>query len=413
MKRILHSWSEVLRNRNAAIVLVAAGASIMGDSAAMVALVLRTHDLRLGPYSLTVLLACFALPVVALMGPAGTLADRIEPRRVLVAGGLVQVAAATGLAWVTSPIATCMLVLVMQTGFALSNPVWSAVMPRLVGAEHVGSLISLQQGLRGVASPLGAALGGVLIQWHGSKVAMLFNAVTFMLLTLAGAALRLPRLTRQPIDKHGPTHVRGFLLPRAGIRALRTRPVLWTLVIALLPIIVTLEAVNVIQVFLVRDTLGATAATYGAIEAVQTVAGVLGSLAASAVADERRRVRVILGALGMLSVGQILQGLSPDVLTFTASGSLVGLTLGLVNALIFALLLNSIAEDARGSVMAFVNGASRACSVVALVLGGILASTVGPRPAYVALGAAGIVVTAIATLIVIRTAQRDTRSGII
>ncbi|HET8769221.1 MAG TPA: hypothetical protein VFM86_17975, partial [Pedococcus sp.] len=107
-----------------AVVLGAGALSVAGDSAAMVALVLRAHATGGGAAPVAALLLCFALPVVATTGAAGALADRADPRRLLLVAGLVQAGAAAGLALVDDLVTTCLLVLVMQTGFALGQPVW-------------------------------------------------------------------------------------------------------------------------------------------------------------------------------------------------------------------------------------------------------------------------------------------------
>src|SRR6476469_8209426 len=107
----------ILRVPAVRTVLLAAAVSVAGDAAAMVALLLRVHDTGAGPWAVTVLLLAFALPVVVLMGPAGALADRADPRRVL---------------------ATTALVLALQPAFALGAPSWSAVVPALVPDGSAG-----------------------------------------------------------------------------------------------------------------------------------------------------------------------------------------------------------------------------------------------------------------------------------
>ena len=61
-------------------------------------------------------------------------------------------------------------------------------------------------------------------------------------------------------------------------------------------------------------------------------------------------------------------------------------------ACIFALLVTGIPDAHRGRVLTLVNGLSRACTALALLLGGVLATTVGARAAYVVAGVAGLAV---------------------
>ncbi|MFC8503098.1 MFS transporter [Pedococcus sp. NPDC057267] len=389
-----------------AVVLAAGALSVAGDSAAMVALVLRAHADSGGAAAVTALLLCFALPVVATTGAAGALADRADPRRLLLVAGLVQAGAAAGLAVVDDLATTCLLVLVMQTGFALGQPVWGAVGPALVGERRVGRLVSLQHALRGVAGPAGAGLGGVLVQSVGAGAVLTLDAASFVLLALAGASLQVPRPTA-PAAR--PT-VRDAVLPRAGVAALREHPVLWVLVLALFPMVVAVESVNAAEVFLVRDVLGASAAGYGLAEAVHGGAAVVGALAAGGLTRLTFRVRAVLAAVAVVALAQVGAGLAPAYASYLAAAAVSGAALGVVNALVFALLLSEVDAARRGSVVAFVSGVSRGCSVAALSLGGVLTATAGPRTAYLVAGTAGLLIALAAVLGVHRSV--DSRSTV-
>ncbi|MBM6401778.1 MFS transporter [Phycicoccus sonneratiae] len=402
MKQVLRNYREVLALGPVRTVLLAAAVSVAGDSAAMVALLLRVHDSGAGPWAVSALLLAFAVPVVALMGVAGSLADRADPRRVLTASAAVQVIAALGLAAVDGLPATLGLVLVLQTAFALGNPSWTALVPRLVPEGSAGRVVALQQALRGLAGPLGAGAGGVLVQWHGPSTALLLDAASF--LVLGAAALTLPRLgAPTPAGEGPPDGWRDRLLPRDGVVALRSDRVLGVLVLALLPMVVTLESVNVVEVFLVRDVLGASPAQFGAAEAVHGGAAVLGALAAGAASTRSARVRLVLWAIGLVGLGQVGQGLAPGYPVYLVAAAAVGVLLGVVNALVFALLLDELAAGHRGAVVALVSGLSRAAGALALGLGGVVGTLAGPRPAYLVAGLAGLLVAVVAAWAVHRS----------
>lgn len=195
---------------------------------------------------------------------------------------------------------------------------------------------------------------------------------------------------------------RRALLPADGVRALRSRPVLWMLVLALLPFVVTLESVNVVEVFLVRDVLGASPADYGLSEVVSGSAAIVGSFLAGSIVAERSRVAAILLTLFGCAAAQLGQGLAPSFPWYLVGAAVVGLLLAIGNACIFALVVNGVADDERGRAIAVLNGLSRACTTLALALGGVLATTLGPRAAYVTVGAAGLAVACVAALALAR-----------
>ncbi|MFC7490965.1 MULTISPECIES: MFS transporter [unclassified Knoellia] len=389
MKQLLHEYHRVLTIGQARLVLGATVGSLIGDVMAMVALLLHLHDRGHGPYAVMTLLICFALPLVLTMGLAGSVADSHPPRLVLLVALSAQAVGALGLVMAPSLVWTCIGVLVMQTGFAFAMPVWNAVMPLVVGDELSGTYVSLAQGLRAVASPLGAALAGVVVQQWGTRAALGVNAATFLAVIAAALALRVNRSTVES---------RHSLLPRDGLRVLRADPVMSALVLGVIPIILTLEAVNAVEVFLVRGELGASPAQFGLAEAAGGVGAVVGAFAAAALRTRDDRVRAILIGLAVVPLLQIGQGLAPEVWVYAVAAFAVGLALGVVNAAIFALLLREIAEGDRGKVLALVSGLSRTATIGALAIGGVLGTQVGARTAYVVCGVVGLLIAATAAL---------------
>ncbi len=415
MKQMLRNYCEVLGVRAVRTVVVAAALSTLAGTAVMVTLVLRLHDAGVGPRGVAGLLLCFALPVVATMGAAGAVADHLDRRRVLVVTGLVQVGAVAGLALLDGLVATYVLVLVFELGFALGQPSWQAVVPTLAEDGLAGRVIALQHGLRGIGAPVGAGLAGVLVQWSGSSAALLPALVALAGLTAAAAALPAAR----PARRVEPGGWRPGLLPRDGLSALRADPVVGVLVLGLIPLVVTLESVNAVEVFLVRDELGASAAQYGLSETVAGLAAVVGAVAAGNIASRTSRVRAILAALAVIAATQVGQGLAPSYLLFLLGAGAIGVLLGVVNAVIGALLVDELDPARLGSVMALVGGLSRSGTTLAVLLGGTLGTLAGPRVAYVVAGVAGLVVAALCTWRVHRSvdvtstarASRDTAAA--
>ncbi|KGN37972.1 hypothetical protein N803_12990 [Knoellia subterranea KCTC 19937] len=398
----------MLAVRQARLVLGASVVSMVGDATALVALLLKLHEEGHGPLAVMALLICFALPIVATMGLAGSVADSHDPRRVLVLALAVQAAGAIGLVVAPSVVWVCAAAVVMQTGFAFANPVWSAVMPRVVGEDLSGTYVSLAQGMRAVASPIGAAVAGVVVEHWGSRTALAVNAASFVGLIGAALALRVGRVGA-PVGERERWR-RSSLLPRDGVTVLRRDPVLATLVFAIVPLILTIEAVNAVEVFLVRGDLGATPRQYGMAEACAGVGAVLGSFAAAAIRSRPARIRGLLLGIAVVPLAQIVQGLAPTLGAYAGAAFVVGLALGIVNALIFALLLREIGEVDRGKVITLVSGLSRSATIGALTLGGVLGTLVGARTAYVICGSAGLLIAAAAALRVQRPVHRSVDS---
>lgn len=387
------------------LALPAAMVSLVGDAMAMVALTLRVHDTGAGPYAVAVLLVCFSLPVVVTMGLVGHVADSVDPRLVLGAGGLVQMLACLGLARWNGLAATYALVVVLQTGFAFANPVWSSVLTRAVGDQLVGRLVSTQQALGAVAAPLGAALGGVLVELRGDAVVFLLDAATYAVLFGAGLAVRTRvagivtatddapvTATGHGATTSGPVRPAVAFLPRAGLAVVRADRVVWVLVCAMLPFVVSLESMNAVEVFLARDALHAGQAQFGYWQALTGVGAVVGAVAAGVLRADTTRLRALVVALAVMSLAQVGSGVAPALVWLYACGAVLGLANAVSNAAVFAVFMRRTAPGDRGKALAVVNGLARTCTMLALGLGGLGASTIGPRGSFVVAGCCGVAV---------------------
>ncbi|MEO6412390.1 MAG: MFS transporter [Pedococcus sp.] len=393
---------QIFRIWDVRLALPAAMVSLVGDAMAMVALTLRVHDTGAGPYAVALLLVCFSLPVVVTMGLVGHVADTVDPRLVLGAGGLVQMLACLGLARWNGLAATYALVVVLQTGFAFANPVWSSVLTRAVGDHHVGRLVSTQQALGAVAAPVGAALGGVLVELRGDAVVFLLDAATYAVLCGAGLAVRtrvagIVNPTEDGVAGDGVTAsgaVRRTVafLPRAGLAVVRADRVVWVLVCAMLPFVVSLESMNAVEVFLARDELHASQAQFGYWQALTGVGAVVGAVAAGVLRADTARLRALVVALAVMSLAQVGSGVAASLVWLYAFGAVLGLANAVSNAALFAVFMRRTAPGDRGKALAVVNGLARTCTMLALGLGGLGASTIGPRGSFVVAGCCGVAV---------------------
>lgn len=374
------------------LVVGARAVSVAGDSAAMIALLLRAHDWGLGPLAVTALLASFGLPIAALMRWAGRIADRCDSRRILVVGGLTQALAAAALAYADGLAATCSLVVVVQSAHAVLQPTWSALVPRIVGERRAGRVIALQQGLSAVAAPLGAATGGLLVGLYGDRAAFLADAATFALVGLAGWAVRTRRGGRRDPAPGACEALAGATetpaaAGRGNLRMLFAEPVLRPVLFGLIPLCVSLEAVNVVEIFLVRDVLGVPAEQVGLLTVAIGAGAVLGSAVAGRIGRAATRVRAILGsfaAMGLLIAGS---GVAPSYAVLLALQLACGAANALANGALMALVVDRIPDARRGDANAALNGMARALGTLALLLGGWLGGLVGPRATFVLCGA--------------------------
>ncbi len=152
------------------------------------------HDLAAGwlmttlapaPLMVALVQAATTMPVFLLALPAGTLADRVDKRRLLlvVQTAMLTLAAILGLL-VLRGLVTQRLLLAVTFGLgactAILSPVWQSILPRLVPREQLQPAVALQAVGVNISRAIGPALGGAIIVALGLAWPFFFNAASFI-----------------------------------------------------------------------------------------------------------------------------------------------------------------------------------------------------------------------------------------
>lgn len=157
------------------------------------------HDLAAGwfmttldsrPWMVAMVQAATTLPVCLLALPAGTLADRMDRRRLLlvVQWMMLLLALLLGLGVLAGHAGEASLLLVtlgMGACTAVMSPTWQAIVPQMVGRQDLQQAIALHAVGMNVSRAIGPALAGVIIATLGIAWPFLFNAVSFLAVIVA------------------------------------------------------------------------------------------------------------------------------------------------------------------------------------------------------------------------------------
>jgi MFS family permease len=396
-------WSNrpLLSNRDFVVAVAGRALSVLGDQVALVTLTLRLQETHARPYLVALLLAAGLVPFVLLTRLAGRVADTVDSRRVLVTASLAQAACCVPLVFARQPAEMIVLVALIGTGAAFGQPTWQALVPRILGEQHLAAAISAQQSCSSLALVLGPALGGVLAGVFGTRVPIAADAVSFAVLALAALAVRTRRAGGRARGQEP-----GAKRERGGWAVLRSDSILAPLVAGLVVFVLLSEMVTVVLVFLVRETLHAGPAWYGGLEAAWMVGIVVGSAACGRIRSDASRAQVALLGLGLIAVALAGYGLAPTVLAVTPLAVLGGLGNGLMNSCVSTLVVTRTDHQVRGRVSAALNGAVNGASVVSLAAGGGLAAWLAPRDICLIAGALGLIAASIAAVRVTAATRR-------
>lgn len=370
--------------RDLFIALAGRAVSTFGDGVALVALTLRLQADGAHPYQVGLLLAAGTIPLVLLARPVGRLVDAHDSRRLLVGGGLVEVAATIPLVFLHSITPIVLLVAVLGAAASITAATWSALIPRVVGEDHLAEAVSAQQSLNVLVLVAAPAVGGLLAGAFGTGVPLAVDAGTFVVVTVAAALVRTRRVPERAPTADGASRARG------GFAILRADRVLAPLLAGVAVVVLLVGMVDVVLVYLVRDTLHAGGVWYGVTEASWMAGMVAGALGAGRVGTERGQVRATIAGAALACAGVAGFAVAPAVAILVPLSVLGGAGNGYAGVCLSTLLMARTPDSARGRVSATANAIFGGAQGASLLLGGAVAVVLSPRAIYAVAGLLGL-----------------------
>jgi MFS family permease len=305
----------------------------------------------------------------------------------IVLSSLWQSTACLLLAFVSQPQAALALVALNACGTAITNPLFLALVSTMVPERDLAAANSVQQGAVTIAMMAGPAIGGLLTGLTGgAQVPLLLDALVFVVVANVGLLIGT---RRQP-----PQSAPG---PRVGVAILFTDRILRAAVAlaVLLPLVVHL--IYVAQVYLVRDTFGASGLTFGLLQTTHMVGLLIGTGFASQLNTERRIVLVTPVSAAVMSVSIVLIGLLGSLPAAFALYVVAGISMSMVSVSVGTLLLLRTPDTAIGRVMASFTAVHRTAGLVAYGLGAIIVGSWRPEVVYMFAGAGSLIIVAALT----------------
>lgn len=348
--------------------------SALGDPLQTVALSWLVLDRTGSPLALGGLFLALALPRALCTLGGGVLADRADPRRVMLwsdalRGLLLALVVALALADRLPLWALLGLLAVHGAAGGVFAPAAGSIVPRLVPAERLQAANALQQLTPQVAMLIGAPLGGVLVAAVGPVPALALNAGSFAVAALA--TLAVPPLAAG----------------REGLRYAWRQP--WLRALLLVDVVLSVAAIGPLTVglpLLARDDGRLGAGGLGVLTASFGGGALAGLTLAGGRGPARRRGRAF--CLLQLAQAPLLAGLAWAPLPAAAAClAAVGLLNGFANVLYLALIQGRVAPALLGRVMSLVALAGFGLVPLSQLACGAVAQLIGPRPLFLGAGA--------------------------
>jgi MFS family permease len=270
---------------------------------------LLAWDLTHSELSLAYINLVIALPMMVGSFVAGAVIDRMERRRIIIAGQAVIM-----LAEITVLVLMFMGALqfwhLLATSFVMGvmypfiMPTRTAMVMSLVGRERLGNAMALMTASQNIARVMGPTMAGLLIPLINLEGAFIFSLVLYTASTVAMFAL--------PQSRPVPTG-RSLLkdVAYSFTYIAQHRPMLVTVAFGILPLLLTLPVFSMLVVF--TEDVWLTGETgLGMLMAMIGMGGITGSLLVARLGDHRRRGRWMVISAVVFAVLLAVFSISPS-----------------------------------------------------------------------------------------------------
>ncbi|OBJ35563.1 MFS transporter [Mycolicibacterium mucogenicum] len=318
-----------LRFREYRLLIAAVSLSIFAEGMWTVVAALQVIALDNDPAALSLVATCLGTGLVCFVLVGGIAADRLNRRNIIITVEIVNLAAVTAVAvlsstgalrvWHMAVAATC-----LGIAAAFFFPAYSALLPRILPAEQ----LLAANGIEGVVRPvlqqaIGPAAAGVLVgltfpSVGATTVAVLFGVGLVLLVATRPSTVQ----TVEEAVEH--KHVLHDL--RDGFRFMTRTPwLLWTLLVASVYVLVVLGPIEVLVPFIAERRFEDGPRAYGFIMAGFGIGSAVGALAVSYARMPRHYLTAMMAIWGLGALPLVVVGSTWSFPVMFAATFLVGI----------------------------------------------------------------------------------------
>jgi MFS family permease len=350
------------------------------------------------PLAVGVLAVCQFGPygLFGLLG--GTIADRLNQRRLLIATQIAFLLSATALAVLalTSHGAVWEIYLLAAVNgcvLVLDTPVRQSFTIQMVGRAELPNAIALNSSLFNASRIVGPAVAGTLIAVAGVGICFLFNAASFVAVIAALLLMREAELFPVGRDELRRSVLRGAA---EGLTFAWRSPPIRIVLLMMLAISTIGINFNVLLPVLTSRTLLSGPEVFGILSAVFGLGALGGALTSASLG--RASARVLLGGAVAFSIAELI--LAPLHTTWAVAAMLLvtGFAFSLFTSQSNAVLQLTVPDRLRGRILGLYGYVFFGTAPLGGLLAGWLADVGGTQLAFLVAGAVGVAAAAYGAL---------------
>lgn len=357
---------------------IARAFSLLGSELTIFTLVFREKDQ--GPAAVAALFIVGTLPMILFAPWAGTVADRFSTRTVIPIASVIGGATIFAQSQQLPNYLILTLLFIANTCASVVGPTWGKLTPTLAKKEDIGRAMGTIQSYFSIAGLFGPALAGFLVAKTGFVVTFMIDGFLTTFIALVPFLINVNHKP-QPLEPGEKTSV------AAGFKFMMNNPLLRSLVILVFGMVLCMSVVNVGDVFLLTDIMGADSFIYGLVG----TGFALGTLLFSAVAGSRKvspKTELIILGFGMaiLSLSGFGVGIAPNYWFIMVVWFIAGMGNATINSYGVGMMIKITPHEVQGRVFAAFGAIISVASIGSMSVAGYLIGVFGVREVFVIAG---------------------------
>jgi MFS family permease len=269
------------------------------------------------------------------------------------------------------------------------GPTWGKLTPTLAKKEDISRAMGTIQSYFSLAGLFGPAVAGILVSKTGFFITFIIDAVVTTFIAFVPFLIKVNHKP-EALKAGEKTDIAG------GFKFMFQSPLLRSLVILVFGMILCIGVVNVGDVFLVTEILGADAFIYGLVGTAFAVGTLLFSAVAGAKKVKPKTELVILGyGMAILSIAGLAVGLAPNYWVIMVVWFVAGMANATINSYGVGMMIKETPHEVQGRVFAAFGSIIAVASIGSMSVAGLLIGAFGVREVFVISGILAFVAFAV------------------
>ena len=352
--------------------------SLLGTELTIFTLVFREKDQ--GPAAVAALFIVGTLPSILFAPLAGTIADRFSTRQVIPIGSVIGGASIFALSQPLDTWAIWLFLFIANSCASVVGPTWGKLTPTLAKKEDIGRAMGTIQSYFSIAGLFGPAVAGILIAQTGYFITFIIDAIATTFIAFVPYLIKVNHKP-EALKAGEKTDLAG------GFKFMFRSPLLRSLVILVFGMVLCISVVNVGDVFLLTDIMGADSFIYGLVGTGFALGTLLFSAIASAKKVKPRTELIILGyGMAILSLSGFAVGVAPNYWVIMGVWFVAGMANATINSYGVGMMIKVTPHEVQGRVFAAFGSIIAVASIGSMSVAGYLIGAFGVREVFVIAG---------------------------